>query len=143
MIYIVGVTHDVQCLKNENSEEAKEFYNNMMELCNDNGITVIIEEFSESAKSKNQCDYATMEKLANDIGIEHEFCDPTCEERNELGISDTIAIQLNAFFDDNFNQDAEKEKQFEIRENYWLDIIKDYYFDDDQEYEILVSAHRV
>jgi hypothetical protein len=49
--------------------------------------TVIAEELSRQAVEKRKGGMSVAKKVADRLGLRHLFCDPNCDERQELGIT--------------------------------------------------------
>jgi hypothetical protein len=123
MIYLVGTHHELQhtgaILKERTAPEIveskrREFRSYLREKILELRPALVAEELSQDLLTyKNGRSIAG--GVAEELGIEHRLCDPGFEERERLGIpgrADDLTGQA-------------REKQFEIRERYWLDCISD------------------
>jgi len=109
MIYILGVCHGVQFIKDcyddpQDEETIKDFGNYIKEIINKFNIDLIIEEMNCDALKRNKAE-SYIALIAKELNIKHEMCDPSKEERNQ----------------ENIKNDDE-------RENYWISKIKKYEF---------------
>ena len=125
MIYICGVTHDMQCLKEDNTQKALDFYEHVKTYCNEFDIQTIIEEYNDDAAIIANCLKVIAYCVAEELNIEHVYCEPSLETRESLNIDDVNNIRAQAFAYGWSDQDLHDtlERQFEIREQYWMDII--------------------
>jgi hypothetical protein len=135
MIYLLGVDHKVQWDKS--LEETKEFEQYLKTEIPAKGITFVGEEFSPEVAQNTNSEQTTIKAIAEEMGIEHKYCDPDSDKRLELGIKTNKEIEkeikkqlgytlyiphkdMNKFED---LCNAEKAKYFPMRENYWLEQI--------------------
>ena len=84
MIYLVGVDHRIQhegYLDSRKKVALRKFRAYLKNIVCERGIRVIAEEFSEDALSRNHTEVSSARKVAQALGIEHRFCDPTRQER--------------------------------------------------------------
>jgi hypothetical protein len=106
-IYIIGVYHVVQHLSKGSSTRKKELVEEFVAYLKRNlsslDIQLIAEEFSTEALQLSNVKYSTAEKVADQAGLIHLFCDPTTEERNNFGI---------------------KRNDYAAREWFWADRLK-------------------
>lgn len=127
MIYILGVTHDFQCYKEPVRQKITEFMEKIREICAEHDITAIIEEYNEDAIRNYGCDDSVCRLLSEELDIEHHYCDPDINAREDLGITNKFELERNAFFNNLAKEetDALIERQFYIREEYWINIIEE------------------
>jgi hypothetical protein len=87
---IVGVDHRIQWFPQspgpEWREKLEEFIAYIQCQCEENGLELVAEEFSECALSKNPAVDSTARLAANRMKLPHLFCDPDHNERRILGI---------------------------------------------------------
>ncbi len=84
MIYLVGVDHVIQhegYLDSRKKVALRKFRAYLKKIVGERDIRVIAEEFSEDALSRSHTKVSSARKVAQALGIEHRFCDPTCQER--------------------------------------------------------------
>ena len=84
MIYLVGVDHVIQhegYLDSRKKVALRKFQAYLKKIVCERDIRVIAEEFSEDALSGSHTEVSSARKVAQALGIEHRFCDPTCQER--------------------------------------------------------------
>ena len=90
-VYIVGVNHRIQWWppspRPEWTKRLLEFEEYLAEKCGCLQIDLLAEEFSEEALRGSNSTRSTGRNVANDRGISHRFCDPSKEERENLGIA--------------------------------------------------------
>jgi len=105
MVYLVGVDHIIQhegFMFQQKKECIARFKDYLRAEARRRGVTLLAEEFSESLLDMNQTKISAVRDVANELQIEHRFCDPTSQEREtEEIISD------------------------DQREFYWLEKIRD------------------
>ena len=93
-------------------------------------FALIAEELSEEAMQRCGVKESIGQKVAQEFGIEHRFCDPTSEERESLGIPSEAELKERLGLGRLLNDaelrrlDEEKEKYWPIRERFWLDRIR-------------------
>lgn len=87
MIYLVGVNHDLQFIKEDYTEEQmiiiNKFWDFICERIDTIGIKLIAEEMNTEALSKHNAKSYTKE-IADKKTLEHQFCDPTTQERRRM-----------------------------------------------------------
>ena len=104
-IFLVGVDHIIQhegFMFAQKRGAIDNFTAYLAQQIQERGITFVGEEFSEFLLHGNNVSISTVQAVAQDLHVEHRFCDPSPEERQTLGIED----------DDQ-------------REEYWLQRIND------------------
>jgi hypothetical protein len=142
MFYIIGVSHKVQSkpIGVAETEDQRRY-----RLCLEQAIglyqpAVVAEEFSEYAlHNAGQESGAAHEPLTKAIataaGIEHRFCDPDKNTRDNIGYLESITISFNLFMTSGRNLSAselssradaiETAKYWPVREQFWLDQLCD------------------
>ncbi len=91
LIYLIGVNHVIQHWGHLDSAKEValcEFQSYLEKIVHERHIEVIAEEFSESALNLSNTETSSARNVAQALGIEHRFCDPTREERTVLNIKD-------------------------------------------------------
>lgn len=139
MIYLIGVDHKIQhngigcadlSLRNKFSAFLKD-------KIQEYGITLLAEEFNEDCL-KNLKDIATIKNVAEELKIEHRFCELSENERKVRKIlspseiySEKLNIHSYSGLKPNLNKeqgeifDKEMEKSFLQRETEWFCKISD------------------
>lgn len=94
MIYLISVNHHVQYLNAYSSKKKHElvkiFINHLREAIRTVHAVLIAEEFNEEAIHRNNASSSTAQNVAQELGIEHRFCDPDSAERTKHGIKDKM-----------------------------------------------------
>lgn len=155
MVYIIGVNHEIQHSPiGANQELRLEFSKFIKDIIAKYNIVLCAEEFNEEALGFSHESESLLQRIALECDIEHRFCDPNSDERRKLGIpvladkKREIKMALNLPIDCSLDiekirntpisqQIKDKLKEFEeyceankdrlwrIREEYWLDRIRD------------------
>ncbi|HRS75596.1 MAG TPA: hypothetical protein P5203_00040 [Spirochaetota bacterium] len=142
MVYIVGIDHLVQYNGPVPEEIRSEFRSYLVVTCRELEIRVLAEEFSEEALyDVYQASADTAQEAARVLDIEHRYCDPGSQQLAELGIPcfgdlrEQARIALNApaayILDYGLRKKviaraSEMARAYwRIREQYWLDRIRD------------------
>lgn len=112
-IYLIGVNHCIQFERDDDGTkwqvEIEKFKIHIKNLINEYSIDLLAEEFSKEATVEyNRVEHSLLEKIGENCGVKHLFCDPNNTEQSTLGVS---------------KEKTEKEKA-EIRETEWLRRIK-------------------
>lgn len=130
MVHIIGVHHNIQYKFLPQESQYFQFEAYLKVRVAEYGVTMIAEELSEEAMQSCEVKESIGQKVARELGIEHQLCDPTSEERKSLGIPSEAELKqrlgLGKFLkDDELRRlDAEKQKYWPIRERFWLDRIR-------------------
>jgi hypothetical protein len=130
MVYVIGAHHNIQCRSWLQESKYFQFEEYLKIQVAKYGITMIAEELSEEAMGSCGVKESIGQKVARELGIEHQFCDPTSEERKSLGIPSEAELKqrlgLGRFLKDGELRrlDEEKQKYWYIRERFWLDRIR-------------------
>lgn len=137
MVFLIGTNHKVQYIyKNTNRnrpliELSKSFARYLEEQVKDSKM--IAEELNEEAirRNINEAKDSTACSVAGKLGIDHKFCDPDPAERKTLGIPSESEIKKQlglgiCLNDEELKKLVEEEKKYwHIKEQFWLDEIKD------------------
>lgn len=124
-VMLVGTNHRHQvvgCSEGQ-SEAFSHFLRKVIRKCQ---IQTLAEELNEEAFATWGGHGSTARSLAESLGIQHIFCDPTAQERACIGISTTAQVKadlnLGKFLkSEQVEQlDAEQRKYWPQREAYWL-----------------------
>ena len=125
MFYVLPTTHDMQCAKEDSDSECNEFKYTLNRLCKKLNIACIVEEYNNDAAKENHCIEICCISVANDLKIDHVFCDPDREERNNLGITDYRELKIKQFMnnwtDKEFKDNLARANH--LREQFWLNVI--------------------
>ena len=90
-IFLVGVAHHaIQYTPVSSGPQwekvIKNFGKYIQDQCSSLGIDLIAEEWSEYSVKQNAASDSTARQAAEEIGVDHLFCDPDPDERLRLGI---------------------------------------------------------
>jgi len=90
MVYLIGVNHGVQFLKNSYTSDQVDVVNKFGDFVRKNidefDIKVIAEEMDTEALAKHTAKSYT-KKITQEKTIGHIFCNPTTEEKKKIGIN--------------------------------------------------------
>lgn len=129
MIYIIGVNHEQQCLKDDSNEISQNFYELINDYYEEYNFDILLEEYNEDAKLKWDCSETVLEKIANENNLIHEFCDPGIEERKNRGFYSTHSITTTVYYGEGQEEahSGDDTTQFDsMREDIWIEYIKKY-----------------
>jgi hypothetical protein len=135
MIYLLGVDHNSQHdgLGSDLAASNK-LRKSLSMFAVESEIQMIAEEFSEEALysvSNGTC--STCRLVAEELGIEHLYCDPNTEQRAKYGIptqSELVEevkneLGVKILFGESLQRYDEKHKKtFAKRESFWLNALK-------------------
>lgn len=136
MFFIVGLAHREQCSGNGNPHTPAQIkYVATLEiLIHRVSPSCIAEEDSEEALASRKS-FSLAKPIAKKFDIEHRFCDPTMDERKEIGYRDNSNLQVNIFMHDDRNMTqqeiqakaraSEIAKYWRVREEFWLRKLND------------------
>lgn len=132
MVSLIGVDHIVQ-YTNDYSDKSliKSFSQYLVERAKQLKITLMAEEFNKEVLLMSNATACTARDVAEDLGIEHRFCDPTSSEREQVGIPSQRKIKEQLGFkgllkDKEKKRVDEEESKYHLkREQFWLDKIRD------------------
>ncbi|HLC99685.1 MAG TPA: hypothetical protein VJC11_01860 [Patescibacteria group bacterium] len=128
MIYLLGINHGVQFQKE--SEQTKKFLAYLKQKTRDLKIVFIVEEWSRDVSRERKVQTTTIEDLARDLKVEHQYCDPGEKERKQLGIPSIKETEgvlgLSRWYSSpDASRVQEEQRKFNpIRESYWFDVIR-------------------
>ena len=133
-MYLIGVDHSVQW--NDKLSLTKDFKHYLAQKIKELKIGLIAEEFSQEAIEINGVKKTTTQEVTNSFNIQHKLCDPDSKKRKELGIllreevQKKLKIRGPVFFNSEQDKRINKElkKYHFIREQFWVDQIKDELF---------------
>jgi hypothetical protein len=85
MIYLIGLSHDVQAVERGQPRTAgqEEFERILRRSVSDTKAGFIAEEYSECVQIKRN-KLSIAKSVADDTGIQHAFCDPNDDERDAM-----------------------------------------------------------
>lgn len=122
MIHIVGTNHELQHSAKpcrapaETATKAREELKSYLrQLAGEVRPAVIAEEFCQEVLTIKKAD-SNVKAVADELGIEHRFCDPGFEERAGLGLPPLGTEDCDP---------GERRRFDAIREAYWLDRLRD------------------
>jgi hypothetical protein len=96
MIHIIGTAHSTQCWsdavrKNEAANTCRvtvrRFESYLRDAATSLNATVIAEEFSRQLVDKLPGGSSVAEKVPDELGLRHAYCDPDLEERTALNVT--------------------------------------------------------
>jgi len=130
VVYLIGVDHEIQYLPSNSDLSLLQF---LQQKIRQLGIVLIAEELSQEAIERQENLIKTKvdsisRHVAEITGIEHRFCDPNNSERESLGIPSTSDIRRKLGLkagQDEPKVEREKRKYWPVREQFWLEQIKD------------------
>jgi len=132
MIFLVGTHHERQHngLGSLTNNANKDFIEYIKKVAIQKQIDLIAEEFSEEALKKSKASESTLKIIAENLGINHLFCDPNEQERQKLGIPASTDLRQRlkllkplTIADIRANErklEEERKKYHGIREKFWL-----------------------
>ncbi|MBI3405043.1 MAG: hypothetical protein HY046_06255 [Acidobacteria bacterium] len=138
MFHIIGVNHRVQGAKSgvDRTADQVAYAECLARAIDDHTPDLVAEEHSPEALASCGQDISVTKEVAAAGGVEHKFCDPTTEQRAAIGYKDAYAISLEISLDDPSGLSQTEIKilgqatayvhYFPIREQFWLDEMKDY-----------------
>lgn len=132
-VHFIGVNHSHQLYSYEKGDE-EAFDGFLFSFCCNTKIDLIAEELSEEAITLWGAKGSVARNVATRLSIMHLFCDPGLDERKKLGIltRKEIAAELGYGRTLTSSQsaiiDAEERKFWSIREQYWLERLRDLSF---------------
>lgn len=128
-VLLIGTNHANQlCGRTEGTPEAFRAY--LERVCKIRDVDVIAEELSEDALSLWRATDSTCRLLANQLGIEHVFCDPGKEDRARLNLSNDEALRRQHGYSRFLSSsqlahiDELLRAEWAVRERFWLDRLR-------------------
>lgn len=82
-VILIGTSHKYQLPGGPTADEFRAF---IERVCAEFHVRAIAEEASLEALAQKHASQSACEKIANDLGISHRYCDPNNEQRTALGI---------------------------------------------------------
>ncbi|HSE34924.1 MAG TPA: hypothetical protein VLB83_02255 [Candidatus Paceibacterota bacterium] len=135
MIFIVGIDHKIQHdgRGSASPENRKLFASYISEQVTSLDINILVEEMNEEALQMSFAKNCVVRNVAASFGLPHIFCEPGRQDRKSLGVPSASEIAEKAgvkFYaqgsaEQKLISDEEK-KYFSIRENFWLDEIREF-----------------
>lgn len=90
LVFLVGVNHCIQWSNSAYSpkwqQEIRKFAEYLKNQCQQLGIQLLAEEFSEEALRSSNATNCTVRDVATEVGLLHLFCDPDSNERDKLNV---------------------------------------------------------
>lgn len=137
MIYLVGVNHCYQFVNDEFKSGGETLEKYLSQVVKEKSVKAIVEEFNEDARKLWRAERVIGEEVAKANKLSHAFCEPSEEERKELGIEGENAIlkkMLGIAFNPGEDKKPEVQKamaeDFHKRESYWYEVLAKYIEDD-------------
>lgn len=129
---IIGTDHPYQMVTGERVEETRQFRSAILEVVTSQAIGAIAEEMSKEALRYHRASYSVAELLCAELGIPHQFSDPTNSERFRLGIRQDSDIRAEHLTDGWTEEKIEADVQARganasdrIRERHWWKRIRE------------------
>ncbi len=125
-VLITGTSHEYQRLLPGSSDpEPEQFRIVVTTTCQQKGVKAIAEEMSFEALERHGVHQSVCQQVADALRIPHRFCDPSSQERRDLGIIEDDDIRLRGFFADQDQQEVEAKVRasYGIRERRWLEYL--------------------
>lgn len=129
MLHIIGVAHRAQARKPDAQKtEAQDTFEDCLRTAIDKLKPAFVgEEDSEEALAKRG-EVSISKEIAVEKQIEHRFCDPTQQERSDIGYMDCWSIEIHLSMTETLSaqerqlkaQAIEIARYFPIREQFWL-----------------------
>jgi len=117
MIYLIGVKHKIQYSKSPNSEETESqtnarnsFKEYIWELITTKKPALVAEEFNEQVLEYLKSN-SHVKEIADELNVEHRFCEPSSDERVEMGVPGMGYEGVS---------DEDIEKFHKLREEFWM-----------------------
>jgi hypothetical protein len=137
VLYIHGINHNTQHRGvGVDSAGADRFEALVDWVCQQNQIELIAEEFSLEACELSGVSASICAEYAVRNGLQHLYCDPTLEERIQLGIPSQkelvtqvkaeLGVKIIVGSEHNAYYDRVAAKYHPIREGFWLDKLSPY-----------------
>lgn len=125
MIYIVGVNHEVQMLRNGCSLtwDNRQLQSTVESAIESYDLHLLAEEMHPEILKKEKAQ-SILSQIAKDHGIEHRFVDPDTSERKAIGYRESGFIIKNHSLCPVVALAHEIEHQFPKREKFWLDRLR-------------------
>lgn len=130
MLHIIGIAHRAQARKpNAQKTEAQQAFEDCLRTTINRVKPAFIgEEDSEEALTKRG-EASISKEVAVDAGMEHRFCDPTQQQRIDLGYMDCMSIEMYLSMTETLSsqelrlkaQAIEIARYFPIREQFWFE----------------------
>jgi len=132
MLYIIGVAHRAQARKptSAQTEAQQSFADRLSTLIDQVYPAFVAEEDSEEALCERQ-EISISKTICDPRGIENRLCDPTREQRSEIGYRNGQDLEIETFMQDDeglSNEEihlkaraTELGRYFPIRERFWLE----------------------
>lgn len=125
-VVIIGTDHPYQRVTDEGVEEIRQFRSAILDVVTSQAIEAIAEEMSKEALQRYGATYSVAELLCAELGIPHQFSDPTNSERYRLGIRQDSDIRAEHLTDGWTEEEIEADVQARganasdrIREQHW------------------------
>jgi hypothetical protein len=122
---LVGTDHSFQ--RAGSTPAGEQFFTTIRNLCVTHGVRAIAEEMNFSALSEHGVMESIGQQVSVELGLKHEFADPSREERAVLGISQENDIRAQGWLNrwPEKRIDAAISESDRIREREWLRRIEE------------------
>ncbi len=102
---------------------AAQFRALVVATCQQEGVQAIAEEMSVEALEQHGVHQSICQQVADTLHLAHQYCDPSSQEREALGVVGDGDIKMKGFFANWDPQQVEAaiRKSYAIRERYWLE----------------------
>lgn len=145
MLYILGVNHSYQ--KQSNVRFEKYIRRTIEKL----DINVLAEEYSlEACHNRPPIENSILNNFSTELHLHHRYCDPNEEERKILGIRTQEQIKSQLGYAGKvtivgtpqfYAIEKEKRKDWYIRENEWLNRLRDFDIDNQSILMVIGASH--
>ena len=135
MLHVIGLAHRAQARRPGDplTETQQAFADCLRRNIEQVRPAFIAEEDSEEALAERH-GLSIAKEIADEMGIEHRFCDPTREQRSAIGYKDgqTLELEMSMHDDTGLSKEEIRNKAraieigryFPIRERFWLDQLQ-------------------
>jgi hypothetical protein len=136
MLYIIGVAHRAQARRPEGQLTGAQqaFGRCLCRITDEVRPGFIAEEDSQEALAERQ-GVSIAKEIAEKMGVEHRYCDPTRGERRAIGYKDGQTLELELFMHGDMGLSSDEirnraraieiARYFPIRERFWLERLSD------------------
>jgi hypothetical protein len=132
MLFIIGIAHRAQARKpNADKTEAQREFTSCVKRTIEKVRPAFIAEEDSAEALAERGEVSIAKEIADGMGIEHRFCDPTREQRSAIGYRDGQSLEIEIFMRDqeglsddeirNIARAIEIGVYFPIREQFWLE----------------------
>lgn len=125
-LYIIGTHHQHQFGRSKaydaNEQACDAFFIYLRDQCLSLGVRTVAEEMSTDARHKWSISRTVPELVALELQLEHADCDPTEEERRDLGVLNDGYVRMQGLMHGNTEEMVQKNirHEYDKREDEWL-----------------------